>query len=443
MAHRVRPGAALARAGYDEAAKPLDLESVFHLAESGRGSLARSAGIGWHHDGGVSQAPRFRDGAAARHSGCPVQPATGGALRVPQRERGYRQERHRQYARILRAPAGGGPCGSGAGRSIRHRPAHSHLLCNVDGGTGARRRSPPSVHCEKLVDMEKPIRLTPSLREKVWGKTHLSPWYPDSATPIGESWFLGPHELPLLVKLIFTGQRLSVQVHPDDGEDGPRGKNEMWHILEAAPGATIAMGFREPITRERLWDATRTGDLEHLLHWAPVKAGETYLIPAHTVHAIGAGIVLCEIQQNSDVTYRLWDYGRPRQIHVEKAVPISDLGVHPGASRAVPAGEGREEVARSKHFVTELVRLKAGGRFRPAAEKCQLWICLEGRGTIGAEAFQAGEVWLLPDEGEQAPIVAGGGAGVLRAGAPGEGGPGWPLTSQMCIWRWGGDSHQE
>ena len=108
------------------------------------------------------------------------------------------------------------------------------------------------------------------------------------------------------------------------------------------------MGFREPLTRERLWEATRTGEVEHLLHWVPVKAGETYFIPAHTVHAIGAGIVLCEIQQNSDVTYRLWDYGRPREIHVEKAVPISDLGPHPGASRGVPVGEGREEVVRSQ-----------------------------------------------------------------------------------------------
>ena len=266
--------------------------------------------------------------------------------------------------------------------------------------------------------MEQPIRLTPSLRERVWGRTRLAPWYADSPTAIGEAWFLSPRELPLLVKWIFTNERLSVQVHPDDGEDGPRGKTEMWHILEAAPGATIAMGFREPITRERLWEATRTGEVEHLLHWAPVKAGETYLIPAHTVHAIGAGIVLCEIQQNSDVTYRLWDYGRPREIHVEKAVPICDLGVHPGASRAVPVGEGREEVARSKHFVTEVVRLKAGGRIRPAAETCQLWICLEGRGEIGAEAFQAGEVWLLPDEGEQPTIVSDGTARFLRTWAP-------------------------
>jgi mannose-6-phosphate isomerase len=249
--------------------------------------------------------------------------------------------------------------------------------------------------------MDKPIRLTPSLRERVWGKTRLAPWYPDSKVPIGEAWFLTDRDLPLLVKWIFTDERLSVQVHPDDGEDGPRGKTEMWHILEAAPGATIAIGFRESLSREKLREATRTGEVENLLHWVPVKVGETYFIPAHTVHAIGAGIVLCEIQQNSDVTYRLWDYGRPREIHVEKAVPICDLGVHPGASRAVAVGDGRGEIVRSKHFVTELVRRKPGECIQPEPETCQLWICLEGCGTIGVAGFQAGEVWLLPDKGEQ------------------------------------------
>jgi mannose-6-phosphate isomerase len=184
------------------------------------------------------------------------------------------------------------------------------------------------------------------------------------------------------------------------------------------------MGFREPLTRERLREATRTGEVEHLLKWVPVKAGETYYIPAHTVHVIGAGIVLCEIQQNSDVTYRLWDYGRPREIHVEKAVPICDLCVHPGAALAVPVGEGREELVRSKHFVTELVRLKASERLVPPAEKCQLWICLEGRGTIGGESFQQGEVWLLPDEGEQTAIVADGAARFLRTWVPARG-AGW------------------
>src|SRR4051812_19160164 len=262
--------------------------------------------------------------------------------------------------------------------------------------------------------MAKSVRLTPSLREKVWGRTRLSPWFPDAEQPVGEAWYLGDRELPLLVKLIFTSERLSVQVHPDDGEDGPRGKTEMWHILEAEPGAVIALGFREPITRERLWDATRTGEIEQLLNWVPVKPGETYFTPAHTVHAIGAGIVLCEIQQNSDVTYRLWDYGRPREIHVEKAVPISDLTVHPGAANPESIAPGCQELVRSKHFVTELESMTPGEAMVPSAEKCQLWICLEGEGTIGGDGFRRGEVWLLPEEGEQPGIVSKSAARFLR-----------------------------
>ncbi len=256
--------------------------------------------------------------------------------------------------------------------------------------------------------MERPLRLKPSLREKVWGKRHLAPFFPDCERPIGEVWYLAGRELPLLVKLIFTSDRLSVQVHPADGEDGPRGKTEMWHVLEADPGATIALGFREPITRERLRAAACSGEIERLLNWIPVKPGETYFTPAHTVHAIGAGVVLCEIQQNSDVTYRLWDYGRPRELHVEKAVPIADLGVHPGASRPVPLAEGREELVRCPYFVTESVRMGTGAEHMPRPEKCQLWICLEGAGNIGPRGrYHAGEVWLLPESGARAVITAG------------------------------------
>ena len=254
--------------------------------------------------------------------------------------------------------------------------------------------------------MQKPIRLTPSLRERVWGRTHLAPWFPNPDRPTGEAWYLTDQDLPLLVKLIFTSERLSVQVHPDDGEDGLRGKTEMWHIMDAEPGAAIALGFREPISRERLAEATRTGEIEGLLNWVPVKPGETYFTPAHTVHAIGAGIVLCEIQQNSDVTYRLWDYGRPREIHVGKAVPIADLDVHPGVAHPVVLAPGHEELVRCRHFVTELVRLAASDRFEADARECQLWVCLEGSGTIEGEAFRAGEVWWLP------------GAGAIRAEAP-------------------------
>jgi mannose-6-phosphate isomerase len=266
--------------------------------------------------------------------------------------------------------------------------------------------------------MADPIRLTPSFREKVWGKTRLAPWFPNSETPIGEVWYLGGHELPILVKLLFTSERLSVQVHPADGEDGPAGKTEMWHILEADPGASIAVGFREPITRERLRQASRTGEIEQLLNWVPVKPGDTMFSAAHTVHAIGAGLVLYEIQQNTDITYRLWDYGRAREMHVEKAIPISDLGVHPGVVQPKPLAPGRDELARCKYFATELAQLKAGERIAPTPEKCQMWIAIEGRGRIGLEAFHPGEVWLLPETGEQPEIRAEGDARLLRTYLP-------------------------
>jgi mannose-6-phosphate isomerase len=192
----------------------------------------------------------------------------------------------------------------------------------------------------------------------------------------------------------------------------------MWYILEAEPGAALALGFREPITRERLRQAAATGEIENLVNWIPVHPGETYFTPAHTVHAIGAGIVLCEIQQNSDVTYRLWDYGRPRPLHLEQAIPICDLQPHPGAARPLRISEGRDELVRSKHFTTELVRIPPGGAESPEARPCHLWIAIEGRGTIAGEAYRRGEVWLLPAAGEQPEIAAETASRFLRTWVP-------------------------
>jgi mannose-6-phosphate isomerase len=190
----------------------------------------------------------------------------------------------------------------------------------------------------------------------------------------------------------------------------------MWHILDAEPGATIALGFRRPVTRERLRDAARSGEIEELLNWMPVKAGETYFTPAHTVHAIGGGIVLCEIQQNSDITYRLWDYGRPRELHLGQAVRVADLGVHPGA---VP--DGGEELVRCPYFVTSAVRMAPGDEQTPSPRRCQLWVCLEGAGSIGGEPFRTGEVWLLPETGPPPSIRAAGPTRFLRTYVPEQG----------------------
>src|SRR5579863_10722473 len=174
-------------------------------------------------------------------------------------------------------------------------------------------------------------KLDPSFREKIWGATRLEPWFPNSPSKIGEVWFEAAHGLPL-VKFLFTTEKLSVQVHPGDAyarqHHGSPGKTEMWYILAAEPGARIAAGFREPLTPEQARAAAVSGEIEGLLQWFDARPGDAFFIPAGTVHAIGAGLVLCEIQQNSDVTYRLYDYnrpgadGQPRPLHLEKALDV-------------------------------------------------------------------------------------------------------------------------
>src|ERR1700692_4677210 len=164
-----------------------------------------------------------------------------------------------------------------------------------------------------------PVRLTRRFVPKVWGSTRLEPWFPDSAEKIGEVWFEGPPKPPLLIKFLFTTEPLSVQVHPE-------GKTEMWHILAADPGAKIAAGSREKITEQRLRESALSGEIENLLEWFEARPGDTFFIPAGTVHAIGAGLALCEIQQWSDITYRLYDYGRPRELHLPQALTVSTRG---------------------------------------------------------------------------------------------------------------------
>jgi mannose-6-phosphate isomerase len=232
----------------------------------------------------------------------------------------------------------------------------------------------------------RPTRLNPSLREKIWGTTQLEPWFPNSREKVGEVWFEGENPLPILVKFIYTSERLSVQVHPP----GPAGKTEMWHILRADPGAKIALGFRETFTRERIRKSALSGEIVDLLRWYEVSAGDTYFTPAGTVHAIGAGVVLCEIQQNNDVTYRLYDYGRPRELHLEEALAVSDFGPHPGK-------EHRAEVrVACDYFQTDSLAIGGTISYTPDPQRFHLLIVLEGEGRIAGERFRAGEVWQVP-----------------------------------------------
>jgi mannose-6-phosphate isomerase len=247
----------------------------------------------------------------------------------------------------------------------------------------------------------KPRRVTPWFREMPWGATALEPWFPRQNSPIGEVWFRGDDEpLPILVKFIFTAGRLSVQVHPGDQEaqrlEGTPGKTEMWHILRAEPGARIALGLREPASRERLRQAALAGEIEPLLNWIAVGPGETYFIYPGTIHTIGPGVTLCEIQQHRDLTYRLYDYGRPRELHLEKALPVADLNPHPGRAVPAPLGEGRNLLASCQHFATELWEFAGAVTCQPVADRLQLLVTLEGEGRIAGEPFAPGQVWLIP-----------------------------------------------
>lgn len=146
----------------------------------------------------------------------------------------------------------------------------------------------------------------------------------------------------LLVKYIFTSDRLSIQVHPNDAQAVDkgllRGKEEIWHILDCEPGATLGIGLTAPMIPDQFGVAAQDGSLEQWIDWKPVKPGDYFFIPAGTVHAIVAGITLAEIQQNSDITYRLYDYGRPRELHLEDGVAVSHLVPYDRAPGKTPLG---------------------------------------------------------------------------------------------------------
>lgn len=162
---------------------------------------------------------------------------------------------------------------------------------------------------------------------KVWGRDRLpAPFAAPAGERIGEIWFEPPPELPqVLVKYLFTSEKLSVQVHPSDAEALPdeAGKEECWLVLEAEPDARLAIGFWRKVSADEIEAAALDGTIEDLLVWHPARAGDLFYLPAGTVHAIGPGLSLVEVQQNSDTTFRLYDYGRPRELHLERGLAVA------------------------------------------------------------------------------------------------------------------------
>lgn len=184
--------------------------------------------------------------------------------------------------------------------------------------------------------MKRNHSIQPKLLEKPWGRANLSPDLVGNCEgPVGEIWFQPDAPLgSILTKYLFTSAKLSVQVHPR-AELSPtgRGKDECWLIIDAEPGAMLATGFRENIAADAIREAALDGSIEHLLDWREVAVNDFLYVPAGTVHAMGPGLTLVEVQQSTDITYRLYDYGRDRPLHLEEALQSAIGTSHPGELR--------------------------------------------------------------------------------------------------------------
>ncbi|MBX9858657.1 MAG: class I mannose-6-phosphate isomerase [Sphingomonas sp.] len=237
--------------------------------------------------------------------------------------------------------------------------------------------------------------------EKPWGSHKLWPGFADpqaDARPVGEVWFEAAGEPDLLIKYLFTSEKLSVQNHPSDDEAHkrglPRGKDECWLILAAEPDSTIAIGPKAPVTADALRTAALDGSIVDLLDWKPVKAGDFFYSHSGVIHAIGAGLTLIEVQQNSDTTYRLYDYGRPRELHLDDGVAVAELVPYVAPSAPGEIAPGRSILVEGPKFVLE--RWDGGTRDIALGAEQQGWLIpMVGAGSVGGVAFEAGQCVLV------------------------------------------------
>ncbi len=299
-----------------------------------------------------------------------------------------------------------------------------------------------------------PARLEPIYSARPWGARTLAPLFPEKsnlAEPLGEAWLTGMEcrfasgpfaeqklgdvwptlpsawtgtkinaadgSFPLLVKFIFAEEKLSVQVHPDDEyaarheqAAGGRGKTEMWYAIHARTGAEVLAGLKPDVTPEIFKRAIADGSAEDCLQHVPMRAGEAIFVPAGTAHTIGAGLVLCEVQEYSDLTYRVFDYnrrdaqGRSRELHIEKALQVMRFGEQRGGkiepARIVRGGVTEAFFIACRYFAAEKWEFAAGIAAATSPEHFDLLIFLEGHGAIqyGSESveYAPAQTWLFP-----------------------------------------------
>jgi mannose-6-phosphate isomerase len=253
---------------------------------------------------------------------------------------------------------------------------------------------------------------------KPWGVGNLQPWsnVDGSGDAVGELWFervdKNAPTPALLLKLLFTSEPLSIQVHPDDtyarAMGMPNGKSEAWYILSAQPDAQIGAGLKHQVTPQQLRTSIQNGSIADLIHWRPVAKGDVIYIPAGTIHAIGAGIVLAEIQQRSDATFRLFDYGRQRELHEDNGVAVAHPWPLRTSGNPTPLTTNRTILVASKHFVLERVELPEGSSWALLAEPETWLLALDGHAAIGLAAASIGQA-----------IFIGGGRTSIEVGANG------------------------
>jgi mannose-6-phosphate isomerase len=238
--------------------------------------------------------------------------------------------------------------------------------------------------------------------QKPWGVTDLRPWSRadhDGGHLIGEIWYERSGSEPdpsLLLKLLFTSQPLSIQVHPDDAYARSIGlacgKTEAWYILSAAPGARIVLGLKKKLATRQLREAVNDGSIAGLVAWRTVLPGDVLFVPAGTIHAIGAGLVIAEIQQRSDATFRMFDFGRKRDLHIADAVAVADAGPADGSVKPKRLTDERTLLASNPHFVLERIDLAPGAAVRLEAGRETWLLVVSGSARAGRFDIAAGDV---------------------------------------------------
>jgi mannose-6-phosphate isomerase len=320
-----------------------------------------------------------------------------------------------------------------------------------------------------------PTRIEPIFSPRLWGKRSLAPLYPEKSNlsePLGEAWLTGldcriasgpfkgktlgsawrgmPLEwrgtslasvadFPLLVKFIFPNDKLSIQVHPDDAyaaaheqSAGGRGKTEMWHALSAEPGAQVLVGLKPHTSKEQFRNALAGTSLEDFFVPHAVHPGDTFYVPAGTPHTIGPGMVLCEIQEYSDLTYRVYDYdridthGKSRELHIKKALEVMNFGATTAGKPprlSLPArGFDRSLLVACRYFAAERWELILPCAAQVDPFHFDLFIVLSGNGTLDARGFSApyrsGECWYFPADLETYDFKPGEHTTFIRAYVP-------------------------